>query len=77
MKYGVQAGQIYLAADNTKCGYVVIDVKEYEDVDDALVIGFTSEGFSREARRIDLFKLAMVRYYLTDNLPDWLPREYI
>ena len=75
MKYDVQAGQIYLAADSSKCGYVVIDVKEHEDVGDALVIGFTSEGFSREARWVDLFKLAMVRYYLTDNLPDWLPRE--
>lgn len=65
MKYGIEKGQIYLAADGSRCGHIVEDVETYADVDDVVVRAFTGSGIGDTLRRIDCFKLAMVRYTYT------------
>jgi hypothetical protein len=69
--YGVETGQIYVAADGSKGGYVVTDAVTFADCDDVLVQGFTASGVYGDARRIDAFKLARVRYALVEALPEW------
>lgn len=71
--YGIADGQIYLAADGSKSGHVVVDAHTYAYVDDVVVRPFDKTGFYAE-RRIDAFKLSQVRYYLTDA-PHWMPHE--
>lgn len=69
--YGVENDQIYLAADGSKAGHVVVDAHTYAYVNDVIVRPFDVNGFYAE-RRIDSFKLAMVRYTLSDA-PYWIP----
>ena len=70
--YGIANGQIYLAADGSKSGHLVVDATSYADVNDVIVRPFDPNGFYKE-RRIDAFKLAMVRYSLADA-PYWMPK---
>jgi hypothetical protein len=70
--YGITNGQIYLAADGSKAGHVVVDATTFADVNDVVVRPFDPNGFYKE-RRIDAFKLAMVRYGLADA-PYWMPQ---
>lgn len=68
-------GQIYIAADGGNYGHVVIDSQTYADVDDIVVRGFSkTNGLDKETRRIDSFKLAMVRYTLIHEIPDWIQK---
>lgn len=69
--YGVEHGQVYVAADNGKYGHLVVDAVTYAHCDDVVVQPFTAKGFDGEPRRIDTFKLARVRYSLVDTLPEW------
>lgn len=73
MKYDVEVGQVYLAADGSKCGHLVTDVTTYADCDDVVTTSFTPAGFGTPGNRIDAFKLAVVRYYLVPQMPDWAP----
>lgn len=63
-KYGIQNGQIYRACDGRSGSYEVIDCETYANVDDVVVRSLETN----ETRRIDSFKLAMVRYYLDDGV---------
>lgn len=62
-RYGIREGQVYIPADGSKNRLVVRDVTTYAAVDDVVVF---DEAQGAE-RRIDAFKLAMVRYCLTDE----------
>jgi len=62
-KYGIKNGQTYMAADGTNHGYKVIDSATYADVDDVVVADLKTGA----QRRIDAFKLAMVRYSLMED----------
>lgn len=73
-KYGIENGQIYLAADGSRGGHVVIDAHICADVDEVVVRPFTPNGFG-QSRLIDSFKLAKVRYHLVETAPDWMPVE--
>jgi hypothetical protein len=75
MKYGIQVGQIYVAADGSKCGHVVTDTTTFADCDDVVTTPFTASGFKNDGNRIDAFKLAMVRYYVVDDAPQWMPQQ--
>lgn len=60
-RYNIKVGQIYVAADGrSKTELEVIDVDTYADCSDVVVL----DRLSQEQRRIDCFKLAMVRYTL-------------
>jgi len=76
MKYGIEVGQIYIAADGSKCGHIVTDVTTYESCDDVVTVPFTSTGISKDGNRIDAFKLAKVRYYSVNELPEWFPKSF-
>ena len=73
MNYRVKRGQIYIAADGSKCGHLVTDVETYAYCDDVVTTPFTAAGVKPGGNRIDTFKLAVVRYYLPDVLPEWVP----
>ena len=75
MKYGIQNGDIFIAADGGKYGHLVTDVDSFADVGDVITTPFTATGLTteKEGNRIDAFKLAMVRYYKPDELPEWVP----
>ena len=73
MKYNIEVGQIYTAADGSKCGHLVTDVTTFTDCDDVVTNPFTKNGFKGDGNRIDAFKLAMVRYGLVDAAPEWMP----
>jgi hypothetical protein len=75
MKYGVEVGQIYLAADGRKCGHLVTDVTTYAHCDDVVTTPFLESGWKKSGNRIDAFKLARVRYYLVKNPPFWMPKN--
>jgi hypothetical protein len=70
--YGIADGQIYLAADGSQSGHVVVDAHSFASCDDVVVRPFDKNGFYTD-RRIDSFKLAQVRYYLADA-PYWMPK---
>lgn len=72
-KHNIKNGQIYIAADGSLCGHLVVDSATYQDVDDVVVKPFTNKGLTGEQYRIDAFKLAMVRYSLADSIPPWVP----
>lgn len=72
MKYGIEVGQIYIAADGSKYGHLVTDVTTYDYCDDIVTTPFISTGFENPGNRIDAYKLAQVRYYIPDILPDWV-----
>lgn len=70
--YGVKEGQIYAAANGSNHTLLVIDASTYIECDDVVVQPFYKDGRQEEPRRIDTFKLAMVRYNLVDTAPDWM-----
>lgn len=72
MKYGIEVGQIYIAADGSKCGHIVTDITTYADCNDVVTTPFDVNGFGSPYCRIDAFKLAIVRYYLVDAAPEWM-----
>lgn len=59
-KYGISVGQEYLPADGSDNPITVVDVETYADCGDVVVFDHTL-GLPR---RIDAFKLTMVRYVL-------------
>lgn len=61
-RYGIEVGQVYVPADGSHNCLVVRDVETYADCDDVVVF----DERRQEERRIDAYKLARVRYYLTD-----------
>ena len=71
-KYGISVGQIYIAADGSKCGHLVTDVTSFADCGDVVTTPFNPNGFKQAGNRIDAFKLAMVRYSLASEAPDWM-----
>ena len=82
----VKKGEIYISADKSKCGHLVLDVEKYKHCDDVITQPFTASGLynynspvKNFENRIDKFKLTMVRYYRCDEipLPDWIPAEII
>ena len=62
MKYGIEEGQRYIRADGARGVLTVIDTKTFAHCDDVVV---TDE--SGDERRIDAFKLAMVRYSIEES----------
>lgn len=73
MKYNIKPGQIYIAADGMRCGHYVTDVETYSSCDDVVTTPFNEYGWGIPNNRIDAFKLAMVRYCLVEEAPDWMP----
>lgn len=75
MKYSIKNGDVFIAADGSMCGHLVTDVESFADVDDVVTTPFTWQGLqhNKAGNRIDAFKLAMVRYYKPDRVPDWVP----
>lgn len=59
-RYGIREGQTYTAADGSNSKLTVVDVTTYADCDDVVVY----DSIKKAERRIDAFKLAMVRYRL-------------
>lgn len=73
MKYGIEVGQIYVAADGSRVGHIVTDTTAFVDCDDVVTTPFTASGIGNAGHRIDAFKLAKVRYSLVGEKPDWFP----
>jgi len=61
-RYNIAPGQVYVPADGSRNRLIVRDVLTYADAGDVVVY---DEKQNCE-RRIDAFKLAMVRYVLDD-----------
>ncbi len=59
-RYGIAVGQVYVPADGSSNRLTVRDVEAYADCDDVVVF----DEVQGTERRIDAFKLAMVRYSL-------------
>lgn len=59
-RYGIEVGQEYVPADGSKNLLRVLDIVTYADCDDVVVY----DTAHNEIRRIDAFKLVMVRYTL-------------
>jgi hypothetical protein len=70
-KYGIKVGQVYVAADGSRHGLVVVDTETYFNEDDIVVREFSESSSVGRMRRIDGFKLACVRYYRVESFPDW------
>lgn len=67
VRYNIEIGQRYVPADGSGGSLVVTDVTKYADCDDIVVY----DTIKKSERRIDAFKLAMVRYTLsTEPLPE-------
>lgn len=62
-KYGIKVGQIYTPADGSNGKLVVKDITTFSDVGDVVVY----DELEKQERRIDAFKLAMVRYTLDES----------
>lgn len=63
-RYGIRVGQVYRAADGISLSRLtVVDVDTYRGCDDVVVL----DELSGVERRIDAFKLAMVRYQLVSD----------
>lgn len=82
----VKRGEIYIAADKTKCGHLVLDVEKYKHCDEVITQPFTVNGkydfnspHKNFENRVGKFKLTMVRYFRCDDvpLPEWIPAEII
>lgn len=73
MKYGIEVGQIYIAADGSKAGHIVTDVTTFAHCDDVVTTPFTAAGVGIPGNRIDAFKLSMVRYHISPEKPVWFP----
>jgi hypothetical protein len=79
-KYGIKDGQIYIAADGSKGGHLVLDVAKYANCGDVVTQAFTASGLSGpNTNRIDGFKLSQVRYCLVEGkkIPSWVPEEIL
>lgn len=74
-RFGIQVGQIYIAADGSKAGHLVTDIASYADCGDVITTPFTGSGWGQPGNRIDAFKLAVVRYNLVDVAPEWMPES--
>jgi len=74
MTYGIKVGEIYIAADGSKCGHIVTDVTTFKYCDDVVTTPFTGSAIFEDGNRIDSFKLAMVRYKLSKEKPNWFPK---
>ena len=62
--YKIEVGQKYVPADGSKNNTLtVVDVETYADCGDVVVF----DEVQKANRRIDCFKLAMVRYSLVDD----------
>lgn len=72
MKYGIEVNQIYVAADGSHNAHLVTDITTYDHCDDVVTTPFYLGKWQEPGNRIDSWKLAMVRYYLPDVLPEWL-----
>ena len=59
-RYGIEPKQVYVPADGSKNRLTVVDVETFADADDVVVF----DEVQGKERRIDAFKLAMVRYCL-------------
>jgi len=75
MKYGIEVGQIYVAADGSRCGHIVTDVTSFADCDDVVTTSFTPTAIGSPGNRIDAFKLTKVRYQLLAEKPSWFPAQ--
>lgn len=75
MRERVENGQIYLSADGSKYGCVVIDAEKYRDIDEVVVQGFFPRRVEEFTRDIGAWKLAYCRYYLVEGLPEWACKE--
>jgi hypothetical protein len=73
--YDIRVGQIYVAADGSRCGHLVTDVTTYRSCEDVVTTPFTAKGWDPPGNRIDALKLTVVRYRLVDALPDWAPKD--
>jgi hypothetical protein len=60
-RYNVKVGQRYVPADGSVNVLSVINVETYADCGDVIVY----DHFQRVERRIDCFKLVLVRYKLS------------
>lgn len=58
--YGIEVGQVYEPASGGDNRLTVLDVETHSDCDDVIV----RDELTQQERRIDCFKLAMVRYCL-------------
>ena len=58
--YGIEVGQVYEPADGSRNRLTVVDVDTHGACDDVIVYDERAQA----ERRIDCFKLAMVRYRL-------------
>jgi hypothetical protein len=61
VRYKIEIGQRYVPADGSGGSLIVTDVTKYADCDDIVVY----DTIKKSERRIDAFKLAMVRYTLS------------
>lgn len=75
MRKRVENGQVYLSADGSTFGYVVVDAETHRSRDEVIVQGFFPNQVEEFTREIDAWKLAHCRYYLVETLPDWAPKE--
>ena len=62
-KYGIKVGQIYTPADGSNGALIVKDIDMFSKCDDVVVY----DTIAKKERRIDAFKLAMVRYTLDES----------
>lgn len=62
-KYGIKVGQIYTPADGRNGKLIVKDVDTFSKCADVVVY----DTIAKKERRIDAFKLAMVRYKLASS----------
>jgi hypothetical protein len=62
-RYKIKVGQIYKPADGSYNRLTVEDVTTYADCGDVIVFDMLADV----SRRIDAFKLSVVRYYLAEE----------
>ncbi len=63
-RYKIEVGQKYVPADGSTNTLTVVDVEKYADCGDVVVF----DAVQKTDRRIDCFKLAMVRYSLVEEI---------
>jgi len=63
-RYKIEVGQKYVPADGSKNTLTVVDVEKYGECGDVVVY----DAIQNVERRIDCFKLAMVRYCLVEEI---------
>lgn len=71
-KYNIKPGQCYIPVDNSNQLLIVLDTETYSIEDDVVVF----DTKHQTVRRIDCFKLAMVRYKLIP-WEDLIPNPYL